>query len=173
MIDEHAAMEGAQQAVGKEQVEEVAIAFPIGTTQAQATGALLGDAASGAASAAASLSGVGSGSLGVSGGGIGMFLAQRKLEQSEPAASIVLALTATSLYLLGRKKIGPLASFKNLMVIHSIPRSEVQADVQPTGATRRLTITDHQDGTQYVYELKLLGSGINKLLGDLNQQSAH
>ena len=167
MLNENAAMKGAQAAVGDATVEEVAIAFPVGTTRAQAEGSLAGDAVGGAAGVIADMSGTALAGATGGGGGLGMLLAQRRLEKTEPAASIVLALTADSLYLLGRHKIGPLASFKDLEVIHKIPRGAAMIDIAPAGVTRHITITDDQDGTQYVYEVKPLGSGIDQLMADL------
>ena len=168
MLNENSAMKGAQAAVGDEKVEDIAIAFPVGTTRAQAGGSLEGDAVGAAAGLMADLGGVGIAGSAAGGGGIGMFLAQRHLEKTEPAASIVLALTANNLYLLGRHKIGPLASFKDLEVIHKIPRGAALADLSPMpGITKKLTITDDEDGTQYVYEVKPLGSGIKQLLADM------
>ena len=50
MIDEKAALNGVKEALGEVTVEDVAIAFPVGTTRGQAGAALVGDAG-GAASA--------------------------------------------------------------------------------------------------------------------------
>lgn len=167
MLDERAAREGAQAAVGNEKVEDVAIAFPVGTTRAQATGALEGDAAGAATGLFTGLSSAAGANLASGGGSLGMLLAQRRLEKTEPAASIVLALTANNLYLLGRHHIGPLASFKNLETIHKIPREDVEASLSPEGITHRLTIIDEEDDARFVYEVKPLGSGIKQLLDDL------
>ena len=98
--------------------------------------------------AVARLSGAAFAGSTVGGGGLGMLIAQRRMEKTEPAASIVLALNAQDLYLLGRHKIGPLASFDNLEVIHQIPRSSVSIDLSPAGFTQHLSITDEEDGTQ-------------------------
>lgn len=167
MINEKAAIQGAQAAIGDAKVEDVAIAFPVGTTRVQAGGGLEGEAVGAAVGVVAELSSTAIAGSAAGGGGLGTFIAQRRLEKTEPAASIVLALTADSLYLLGRHKIGPLASFKNLEVIHKIPRGAAVVDIEPAGFTRHLTITDDEDGTQYIYEVKPLGSGIDQLMGDL------
>lgn len=119
--------------------------------------------------AVARLSGAAFAGSTVGGGGLGMLIAQRRMEKTEPAASIVLALNAQDLYLLGRHKIGPLASFDNLEVIHQIPSSSVSIDLSPAGFTQHLSITDEEDGTQYLYEVKPLGSGIKQLIADLGQ----
>lgn len=165
MIDEHAALKGAQAAVGEDPIEDVAIAFPVGTTHKQAAGMLAGDGVGLASGALAGLQL--SGSAGT-GGAIGQLIEQRHMERTEPAASIVLALTASKLYLLARHKIGPLASFKDLTIIHEIAREQIDASLNPTGGvTRSLTITDEESGAVFEYEVKPLGSGINKLLTDL------
>lgn len=164
MIDENAARKGAQAAVGEEPIEDVAIAFPVGTTRAQAGAMLEGD---GVGLGVGALAGVNLGGTTGAGGGIGELIEQRRLEHTEPAASIVLALTASKLYLLARHKIGPLASFKDLTIIDQIPRSEVETSLEPAGVTRHLTITDKVSGEVFEYEVKPLGSGINKLLTDL------
>lgn len=167
MLDERAARKGAQAAVGAEPVEDIAIAFPVGTTHAQAVGALGGDAVGAVSSIVTNLSSTAAAGVTGGGGNLGMLIAQRRLEKTEPAASIVLALTPSSLYLLGRRHIGPLASFKNLEVIHKIPRGRVETSLTPNGVTRHLTIVDDEDGSQFVYEVKPLGSGIKRLLADL------
>lgn len=167
MLDERAARRGAQAAVGAEKVEDIAIAFPVGTTRTQATGVLKGDAAGAAAGLVTGVSSLAGANLASGAGSLGMLLAQRRLEKTEPAASIVLALTASNLYLLGRHHIGPLASFKDLEVIHKIPRGEVETSLTPEGITRELTIVDEGDGARFVYEVKPLGSGIKQLIADL------
>lgn len=170
MINKNAAMRGAQAAVGSEPIEDVAIAFPVGTTRAQARGSLAGDSVGAVASVAADLSTTAIAGSVTGGGGLGQLLAQRRLEKTEPAASIVLALTANNLYLLGRHKIGPLASFANLEVIHKISRNEADLNLTPAGVTQHLSIVDEEDNASYEYEVKPLGSGIKKLIADLEHR---
>lgn len=170
MLNEKAAMRGVREALGGASVEEIAIAFPVGTTRAQAGGSLKGEAGGAVVGVAADLAGTVVAGTASGGGGVGMFLAQRRLEKEEPAASIVLALTEDSLYLLGRHFIGPFASFKDLSVIHRIPREAANLALSPAGITQHLTIVDENDGTRYVYEVKALGSGIKRLISDLQQQ---
>ena len=171
MIDEKAALRGAEKAIGQS-VEDVAIAFPVGTTRAQAEGELGGEAVGAAGGVIASLSGSGVAGAAAGGGGVGMLLAQRRLEKTEPAASIVLALTKDNLYLLGRHRLGVLASFKDLEIIHKIPRDQANVQLSPAGFTSHLEIVDEEDGAQYLYEVKPLGSGIKQLLADLDKENA-
>lgn len=169
MLDKHAALKGAQQAVGSEPIEDIGIAYPVGTLRTQLGADAMGEGVGLAAGAAASLSGLSIANAGAGGGGLGQLVADYKLDHTGSPASIVLALTATKLYLLGRYKVGPLASFKNLEVVHVIPRGEVEAKLEPSGGiTKTLTITDEESGESFTYEVKPLGSGMGDVVDALD-----
>jgi len=57
---------------------------------------------------------------------------------------VVLALSPTTLHLLGRHRVGPLASFKGLTVIAQLPREDVHASLESAGIVKNLTLIDEK-----------------------------
>lgn len=119
---------------------------------------------------ASTASAVGGGVVG--GTGVGSLVANLRLEHSEPYASVVLALTPTTLYLLGRHRVGPLASFADMAVIAKIAREHAHADLSQAGVLKHLTIVNDVDGAEYVYEVKPLGSGVGSVVRDLGNDAS-
>lgn len=169
MLDERQALEGAQEAVGNDKVLEVAIAFPVGTTRKQAGAYAEGDAVGAVAGILGKLGPLGAANAAVGSSGIAGLVNQRKMEEEEPAASIVLALTGSKLYLLGRHKLGPLASFKNMTVMHELNRADLTVDYEPAGVTKHLILNDTETGESFTYEVKPLGSEVTELIKDMGQ----
>ncbi|WRS29746.1 hypothetical protein U6G28_09495 [Actinomycetaceae bacterium MB13-C1-2] len=169
MLDEREALKGAQEAVGDDKVIEVAIAFPVGTTRKQAGAYGEGDAVGAVAGVLGKLGPLGMANAAAGAGSIAGLINQRRMEEEEPAASIVLALTDTKLYLLGRHKLGPLASFKNLTVMEALDRASLTVDFEPAGVTKHLILNDSETGETFTYEVKPLGSGVAQLVKDLDQ----
>ena len=159
MLDGHAALKGAAEAVPNDTIIDVAIVFPDGTTAAQLGGTGAGAVAGGllgSANAAGGLAGVGS------------LAAEHELEkEGGDAASVVLALSESTLYLLGRHRIGALASFKNLTVIASIPRADAKVETAHAGIVHSVKITDSASGQVYEYEAKPMGSGLSEFAARL------
>ena len=160
MLDGHAALKGAAEAVPNDTIIDVAIVFPDGTTAAQLGGTGAGAVAGGllgSANAAGGLAGVGS------------LAAEHELEkEGGDAASVVLALSDSTLYLLGRHRIGALASFKNLTVIASIPRANAKVETAHAGIVHSVKITDSASGQVYEYEAKPMGSGLSEFAARLH-----
>ena len=159
MLDGHAALKGAAEAVPNDTIIDVAIVFPDGTTAAQLGGTGAGAVAGGllgSANAAGGLAGVGS------------LAAEHGLEkEGGDAASVVLALWDSTLYLLGGHRIGALASFKNLTVIASIPRANAKVETAHAGIVHSVKITDSASGQVYEYEAKPMGSGLSEFTARL------
>ena len=159
MLDGHAALKGAAEAVPNDTIIDVAIVFPDGTTAAQLGGTGAGAVAGGllgSANAAGGLAGVGS------------LAAEHELEkEGGDAASVVLALSDSTLYLLGRHRIGALASFKNLTVIASIPRANAKAETAHAGIVHSGKITASASGQVHEYEAKPMGSGLSEFISRL------
>ena len=80
---------------------------------------------------------------------------------------MVLALSDSTLYLLGRHRIGALASFKNLTVIASIPRANAKVETAHAGIVHSVKITDSASEQVYEYEAKPMGSGLNEFVSRL------
>lgn len=149
MLDGHAALKGAAEAVPNDTIVDVAIVFPPGTTSEQliATGA--GEMVDGL-------------------GGVGELVADRDLDKHQTSASIVLALSDSTLYLLGRHRVGPFASFKNLAVIATIARADAKIETAHAGIVQSVTITDSSSGQVYDYEAKPMGSGLTEFAARLH-----
>ncbi len=169
MLDEREALKGAQEAVGDDKIIDVAIAFPVGTTRKQVGAYGEGDAVGAVAGVLGKFGSLGVASAATGVGSIAGLVNQRRMEREEPAASIVLALTDTKLYLLGRHKLGPLASFKNLTVMEALDRADLTVDFEPAGVTKHLILNDSETGETFTYEVKPLGSGVAQLIKDLDQ----
>lgn len=152
MIDEHAALKGAQAAVPEETVTQVAVVFPTGTTMAQLGGSLAG--------------GVLGGSGGVAVGGAATNIA---LDATEEAASVVLALTAEALHMLGRRRVAPFGSFKHLTALHAVPRKDLKVEQGREAVLHTLTIHNTATGESWSYEVKPLGSGVDDLVAALSR----
>ncbi len=99
---------------------------------------------------------------------MGSLAAEHELEkEGGDAASVVLALSDSTLYLLGRHRIGALASFKNLTVIASIPRANAKVETAHAGIVHSVKITDSASGQVYEYEAKPMGSGLSEFAARL------
>lgn len=139
---------------------------------------MVGGAAGAAAGVTAEALGAGAasgiGGAAVGGSGVGSLVANLSLEHHEPYASVVLALTPNKLFLLGRHRVGPLASFANMVVITEIARSQLHTELQQLGLLKSLKLVNDADGAEYDYEVKPFGSGVDALLHDLNaDQGSH
>ncbi|NLA65871.1 MAG: hypothetical protein GX862_08130 [Leucobacter sp.] len=177
MLNGTEAKKHAIEITGDHTIKDVAIAFPVGTTSAQAGAEAVGGAAGAAVGTLSLASGAVSGTMSAVGsgaaGGVGAasLIAQLKLEHTEPYASVVLALTPTKLYLLGRHKIGPLASFANMFIVAEIAREHLHANLTQASMLKHLTLVNDEDGKQYTYEVKPLGSGVDSIMTELNSDS--
>lgn len=147
MLDEHAALKGAQEALPGETITDIAVVFPPGTMSAQ-----LGGAAAGAVLGGSNMAGVGNAAANIA------------LDRGEAAASVVLALTPSALHLLGRHRVAPFGSFRHLEPLATIPRSDLKVTRESGTVTSSLMITNTRTGEEYHYEVKPLGSGVSGLI---------
>lgn len=145
MPDKHAALKGAQAAVPEDEITDVEVVFPAGTTSGELLSQGLGDAVGGAAEVLGAAAEVG-------------------MDATEEAASVVLALSATTLYLLGRHRVGALGSFRHLTPLHQIPREHLHVAFGRDGVLLAVTLTDTATSAPYTFEVKPLGSRIKEML---------
>jgi len=155
MTEKHA-RDGAQVAVGDDEILDVAIVMPRGSTLAGVMGAAAGVGLGGANSTA----------WGVGGG----VLAQRAHSAAHGSyPSIVLAVSETRLYVLGRERTG-VGGWKNLHLVAHIDRSALTVRRHRRGTVQVIELTDSTTGTTLEFEKQNIGNlGLNDLLEQLRE----
>ncbi|TFV94862.1 hypothetical protein [Orlajensenia leifsoniae] len=82
--------------------------------------------------------------------------------------SIVLAASATRLYVLGRTRTGLVGGWKNLHPVTFIERSNLAVDRHQRGTVRVIKLTDTTTDTTIEFEAQNIGGlGLKDLLGEL------
>jgi hypothetical protein len=154
MSRESKARAGAQAAVGGDRILDVALAVPRGTTFAGAVGMGLG----------AGIGGGGNSTTAWEMGGLMAGRASAARRQKMPP-SVVLALSETTLYALGRKRSGLFGSWKKLGLLTRIPRSHLTVAHKRRGTVLHVTFTDTTSGVPLEVETTPVGNlGINDFL---------
>lgn len=165
VIREHDVLRGVEAALPDAAIQAVALAFPPGTTRAEAGGSLAGEGVGAAAGALDSLSSVSSGA-GL-GGGVGFVVAEHRLNQASDTPAYVLALTDSDLYILGKHAVQPLAGNKDLVLLDTIALDVLTVTHRHHGIVTDVTFTDTSTNQSVVVECKALGSGIKDFLATL------
>ncbi|MET1016563.1 MAG: hypothetical protein ABWX76_07075 [Leifsonia flava] len=155
MSREESAREGAQSVVPDDEILDVAVVMPRGSTFSSVLGATAGVA----------LGGNNQTAWGVAGG----MLAQRANSASKGSyPSIVLAASATRLYVLGRTSTGLVGGWKNLHPVTYIERSNLAVERHQRGTVRVIGLTDTTTGTTLEFEAQNIGGlGLKDLLAEL------
>lgn len=156
MSQEVKARAGAQAAVPGDQVLDVAVVMPRGSTVSGMLGAAAGVAAGGGNSTA----------WGVGGGMIG----QRVNAASRGSfPSVVLALSASTLYVLGRDRDGLVGGWKHLHPVAHIDRSDLEVQHRRHAAVHIVELTDRRSGATLEFEARHVGGlGLKGLLAQLD-----
>ena len=163
---EHQVLKGVEAALPGAKIAAVALAFPPGTTRAEAGGSLAGEGIG--AAAGGLLDGLSSASSGAGlGNGVGFVMAERRLNRESATPAYVLALTSSDMYLLGKHAVQPLASNKDLVLLDTIPLEALSVTHSHHGIVTDVTFTDSQTGQSVMVECKPLGSGIDRFLKTL------
>lgn len=166
VVREHDVMKGVEAALPGVDVVAVALAFPPGTTRAEAGGSLKG-AGIGAA-AGGILDGLSSVSSGAGlGDGVGFVMAEHRLNKASATPAYVLALSSSDLYILGKHAVQPLASNKDLVLLDTISLSALGVSHNHHGLVTDVTFTDSKTGQSVMVECKPLGSGLGGFLKTL------
>lgn len=157
MSREEHAREGAQAVIPDDEIIDVAVVMPRGSTISGVLGAAAG----------VGLSGSNQTAWGVAGG----MLAQRANSASKGSyPSIVLALSATKLYVLGRTSTGLVGGWKNLHPVAHIDRSNLEIGRRHSGTVRVIELTDTTTGTKLEFEAQNVGGlGLKDLLAQLGE----
>lgn len=157
MSRETHAREGAQIAVPDDQILDVAVVMPRGSTMSGVLGATAGLAAGGSHTTA----------WGVAGG----MLAQRANAASRGSyPSLVLALSPTRLYVLGRRSTGLVGGWKKLNQVSTIARANLRIERRPRGTVTVLSLTDTTSGAVLEVEAQNVGGlGLKDLVSSVNE----
>ncbi len=155
MSREEHAREGAQAVIPDDEVLDVAVVMPRGSTFAGVLGAAAGVAGGGSNTMA----------WGVAGGMIG----ERVNAASKGSyPSLVLALSPERLYVLGRKSTGLVGGWKNLHPVAHIERKDLEVTKHRRGTVQVIGLTDTTTGTTLEVEAQNLGGlGLKDLLGEV------
>lgn len=163
VMREHDVMKGVQAALPDASIQAVALAFPPGTVRAEAGGSLAGEGVG--AMAGGLMDGLSSVASGATlGSGAGFYLAERRLNKEPDTPAYVLALTASDLYILGKHRVQPLASNKDLVVLDTLPLAALSVAHTRHGIVTDVTFTDSTTGHAVTVECKPLGSGLGEFL---------
>lgn len=156
MSREDHAREGAQAAVPEDEIIDVAVVMPRGSTLAGVLGAAAGVAAGASSNTTA---------WGVAGGMLG----QRANAASRGSfPSIVLALSPTRLHVLGRKSTGLVGGWKNLRPVAYIDRDQLAVQQRQRGTVRVVELSDTSTGATLEFEAQNVGGlGLKELLAQL------
>ena len=147
MAREEKALVAVQALIPDDTILDVALTFPRGFTRAQGAGALIG----GAAGSGSNFAGVGL-ALGTAVGG--RLFANLK----DMPASIVLAVSPTTVYTLGRPTTALLGGWDNLTPMVQFDRNTLQVDVHQHAITLDITLTDTEHEVSLPLEAKRMGS---------------
>ncbi len=155
MSREEHAREGAQAVIPDDEVLDVAVVMPRGSTFAGVLGAAAGVAGGGNNTMA----------WGVAGGMIG----ERVNAASKGSyPSLVLALSPERLYVLGRQSTGLVGGWKHLHPVAHIERKDLEVTKRRRGTVLVIGLTDSTTGTTLEVEAQNIGGlGLKDLLGEV------
>lgn len=156
----HKAIEGAKTATGDAGIFEAALLYPRGTTLAQgegmAIGGLLGSAATGGQATGAGAAG---------GFIIGDAIANAT---SGMPPSVVLAVSTSTVHVLGRYTTSPLGGWDSMVPIGRFDRSGLRVEHHRSGALNVVKLIDASGRTTFEIEAKPVGNlGVTDLLAIL------
>ncbi|MFJ2535433.1 hypothetical protein [Microbacterium maritypicum] len=157
MSREEHAREGVQAVLTDDEVIDVAVVMPRGSTKSGVIGAALGVGFGGDNQTA----------WGVAGG----MLAQRAHSASMGSyPSIVLAVSPTKLYVLGRRRTGLVGGWKDLALVAHIDRADLTVHTRHSGTVRVIELTDDTTGNVLEFEAQNIGGlGLKEFLNELGE----
>jgi hypothetical protein len=99
----------------------------------------------------------------------GSLIGERLFADShDTTPTIVLALTADTLYVLGRDSTALVGQWDNLRLLSHIPRADVRVEHRMVGPIRQIDLVDHRNGTILEFESRLIGNlGVKDFLATL------
>lgn len=159
MSREEHARDGAQAVIPDDEVLDVAVVMPRGSTFASVLGAAAGVA--------------GGGSNTMAWGVTGSMIGERVNAASKGSyPSIVLALSPKRLYVLGRKRTGLVGGWKDLHPVAHIERDDLEVKRRRRGTVSVLELTDKTTSTTLEFEAQNIGGlGLKDLLADIGGET--
>jgi hypothetical protein len=156
MSSEDTARAGAQAVIPDDEILDIAVVMPRGSTLAGVFGAAAGV-------------GTGSSNSTMAWGIAGGMLAQRANSAAKGSyPSIVLALSPTRLYILGRSRTGVVGGWKHLHPVAHIERQNLEIKRHKHGTVRVIELTDTTTGNALEFEVMTIGGhGLGELLDAL------
>ncbi len=161
MSREDKARAAVQALIPDDEILDVALTYPRGFTKSQAVGL----AAGGAIGYGGEFQGVATAVGGVVGGKIFSNL-------KEVPQSFVLAISPTTVYVLGRDKQAAFGGWGNLQPMLKFDRANLHVELQQTLATLNITLVDTKQGATLELEAKRLGNLDVKALVELMMLSS-
>lgn len=160
MSREENARDGAQAVIEDDRILDVTVVMPRGSTKSGVVGAALG----------VGLGGNNQTAWGVAGG----MLAQRAHSASKGSyPSIVLALSDTKLYVLGRQSTGIVGGWKHLHPVAHIDRTNLEVKSRHSGTVRVIELTDTTSGNVLEFEAQNIGGlGLKEFLARLTEEES-
>lgn len=160
MTREESAREGAQAVIPDDEIVDVAVVMPRGSTISGVLGAAVGVAVGGDNPTG----------WGVVGGMLGSRV-NAASHGSYP--SLVLALSPTRLYVLGRARTGLVGGWKHLAPLAHIERRDLEVSKKRHGTVLIIGLTDTTNGSTLEVEAQNIGGlGLKDLLGDIDGDQA-
>ncbi len=160
MSREENARSAVQALIPDDEILDVALTYPRGFTKSQGVGMAIG----GAMGMGSDFQGVGLAIGGVVGGKI--FSNLKELPQS-----FVLAISSTTVYVLGRDKQGPFGGWNSLLPMVKFERDKLRVDISQHLATLDITLVDTEHEATLELEAKRLGTLDVKALLELMKLS--
>lgn len=162
MSQETHAREGAQAAIPEDEILDVAVVMPRGSTLSGVFGSVIGVEAGSAMGNTTA--------WGVAGGVLGR-LGNSTRKGSYP--SIVLAVSPTKLHVLGRTSTGLIGGWKHLHPVAHIDRKNLSVEQHRHGTVRIIALTDTTTDTTLEFEAQNIGGlGLKELLEALNEKES-
>jgi hypothetical protein len=160
MSREEKALAGVSQAIPDDTIQDVALVSPRGSTRAGAIGAALGGAIGGQL-----------GGAGVTGAwqSLGYLAGQRRAaDQAGMPGTLVLAASPSTVYALGRARLGLVGGWRDLTPLVKIERRHLRVEHRLRGVVMQIDLTDTTTGSTLKVEARLLGNlGVTDFLENL------
>lgn len=158
MSREEKARAGAQAVVGEDEILDVAVVVPRGSTKAGVLGAIVGS----------ELGGNNAMAWGIGGAVLGQRV-NSAAKGSYP--SVVLALSESRLYVLGREKSGVVGGWKKVHPVGQIDRADLAVAQRHSGTVRVLELTDTTTGATLEFEVMNVGNlGLKDLIENAQEK---
>jgi hypothetical protein len=146
---ENKARAGVSQVIPDDTIQDVALVYPRGSTRSGAIGAALGGALG------SQIGGASTGAWQALG-----YLAGERVaaDQAGTPGTLVLAVSPSTLYVLGRHRLGLVGGWRTLTPLAKIDRRHLLVEHRRRGLVKQIDFTDTTTGSKLEVEARLLGN---------------